>query len=250
MQQKSQRVAIAVMAKAPRAGQSKTRLVPPLSAEEAAQVSAAFLRDVTDNIALAAGDAPIDAYVAYAPAGDAARFDGCLAPGTSLVLADGSIDAPPGVRGIGRCLLHATRALLAAGYAAAALLNADSPNLPTALLGDLCARLLAPGPRVVLGPAEDGGYYAIGLKAAEPHLFEDIDWSTARVAGQTAERARDLGLKLDMLPSWYDVDDPDDLRRLLADLRHGQAGGLRPSAAPATAACAARLDLARRLDPA
>src|SRR5271155_2487898 len=68
--------AIAVMAKAPRPGQVKTRLIPPLTAGSAAALSASFLRDITENIALAARDAAICGYVAYAPAGFERSFDG------------------------------------------------------------------------------------------------------------------------------------------------------------------------------
>ncbi|MBC7799630.1 MAG: DUF2064 domain-containing protein, partial [Gemmatimonadaceae bacterium] len=75
------------MAKAPRPGQVKTRLQTVLEPEEAAALSAAFLRDVTANIQAAAAAAPIHGFVAYAPAGQEARFDGLLAPGTGLVLA-------------------------------------------------------------------------------------------------------------------------------------------------------------------
>ena len=82
--------AIAVMAKAPQPGLCKTRLSPPLSAADCAVLSAAFLRDVTENIALAARGAPIQGYVAYAPAGLERLFDGHLAAGTRLLLADGS----------------------------------------------------------------------------------------------------------------------------------------------------------------
>ena len=73
--------AIGVMAKAPRPGFSKTRLCPPLRPEQAAALSAAFLRDITENIALAARQAPIAGYVAYAPEGQEALFDGHLAAG-------------------------------------------------------------------------------------------------------------------------------------------------------------------------
>ena len=89
--------AIGVMAKAPRPGFSKTRLCPPLRPDQAARLSAAFLRDITENIALAARDAPIAGYIAYAPAGAEASFEGHLAPGTRLLLADGSPPMPPGV---------------------------------------------------------------------------------------------------------------------------------------------------------
>ena len=93
--------AIAVMAKAPRAGHSKTRLTPPLLPDEARQMSAAFLRDITENIRLAGQQADIAGYVAYAPAGMEALFDGVLADGTGLVLADGTGDMPEGVHGFG-----------------------------------------------------------------------------------------------------------------------------------------------------
>ncbi len=210
--------AIAVMAKAPRAGRCKTRLVPPLTPIDAAGLSAAFLRDITENIAAAGRQAAIDGYIAYAPLGLESLFDGHLADGTTLVLADGSPDMPPQVQGFGRCLLHAVQSLLAAGHEAACVLNADSPTLPTSVLVKTANLLAQPGDRAVLGPADDGGYYLLGLKQAHAHLFEDIAWSTADVAAQTALRARAIGLELVMLPSWYDVDDAAALARLIDSL--------------------------------
>jgi rSAM/selenodomain-associated transferase 1 len=242
------RCAIAVMAKAPRAGRVKTRLSPPLSAEEAMAMSAAFLRDVTENIRAAGAEAAIDGHIAYAPAGSEALFDGLLAPGTGLVLADGAIEATDDVQGFGRSLLHAARALFDAGYPAACLLNADSPTLPTGFLRDCAEALAEPGDRIVLGAAEDGGYYIIGMKAPHPRLFGDIDWSTDRVAAQTRARAAELGLPVVELPVWYDVDDHASLRRLLRETAAPHdPGAAAPYAAPATTACIARLALAARV---
>jgi rSAM/selenodomain-associated transferase 1 len=234
-------VAIAVMAKAPVPGQTKTRLVPPLDPEGAAALSAAFLRDMTENIAQAARDVPLVSYVAYMPAGAERSFECMLADGASLLLADGSPPMPPGVRGIGGSLLHAMQSLLAAGHAGACLLNADSPTLPTSFLVTAATALLAPGERVVLGPAEDGGYYLIGMQTPHAHLFQDIDWSTDRVAAQTRERARTLGLEVLELPAWYDVDDCDGLARLLVGFETPVAEGPRPYEAHATMACVRRL---------
>jgi len=232
------------MAKAPRAGAVKTRLVPPLTPEAAMALSASFLRDVTENIRLAARQTPMSGYVAYAPAGLEALFHGMLAPGTRLVLADGTDDPPPRVQGFGRCLQHAARALFGAGNGAVCLLNSDSPNLPTALLVEMARALAEPGDRVVLGPAEDGGYYVIGMKAPHAHLFEDIEWSTGAVADQTRERAREIGLDVVELATWYDVDDVAALTRLLLDLTLvAQDDALRPYAAPATAQYIRRLGL-------
>lgn len=240
------RCAIAVMAKAPRAGRVKTRLVPPLTAEEATALSACFLRDVTANIALAARAMPLDGFVAYAPAGGEALFAPMIAPGTQLVLADGSPPMPDGVDGIGRCLLHAAQALFARGYGAVCLVNADSPTLPTAHLIDAARALAARPDGVVLGAAEDGGYYLIGMTAPHAPLFRAIDWSTARVADQTRARAGALGLAVTELPSWYDVDDVDSLRVLRGELNGGTARRDR-FAAPATTGWFATIDLGARL---
>ena len=174
--------AIAVMAKAPQPGRCKTRLAPLLGAEGAAALSAAFLRDITENLRLAATTEAIAPYVAYAPEGYAHLFDGMLAYGTELILADGSGRALPGVEGFGSCLLHAMDSLFAAGFSAACVLNSDSPTLPTAYLRRAAAVLAMPGDRAVLGPAEDGGYYLLGMKRTHASLFADIDWSTDRVA--------------------------------------------------------------------
>lgn len=243
--------AIAVMAKAPRPGQVKTRLVPPLTPDMASALNASFLRDITENIRLAANDAAIQAYIAYAPAGFEALFEGMLADGTRLVLADGSSVSAPHVRGFGRCLLEAAQSLFDRGHGAVCLLNSDSPTLPTSLLARAVCALDADGDRVVLGPAEDGGYYLIGMKAPHIHLFEDIDWSTSRVAEQTRQRARVLGLSVAELDPWYDVDDAAALTRLCRDLAsEARVGELTPYPAPATAHCIEQLFIHDRLSAA
>jgi glycosyltransferase A (GT-A) superfamily protein (DUF2064 family) len=114
--------------------------------------------------------------------------------------------------------LHALTALLERGHRAACVINADSPTLPTAYVSDAVRALSGSGDRIVLGPSDDGGYYFLGLKQAHRRLFADIDWSTARVCRQTAERAAELELPIVWLDPWYDVDDPPSLARLRADL--------------------------------
>lgn len=214
--------AIAVMAKAPQPGRSKTRLTPRLSPAQAAGLSAAFLRDITENIARAAHSERIDGFIAYAPAGSEALFDGHLAMGTGLILADGAPAMADNVTDFGRCLLQAVDTLLADGYSAAVVLNSDSPTLPTEYLIRAAALLAAPGDRAVLGPAEDGGYYLLGLKQAHAHMFADITWSSAHVATETRARAAEIGLELVELPAWYDVDDESALERLAKELNGNQ----------------------------
>lgn len=217
--------AIGVMAKVPRAGRSKTRLCPPLTGEQAAALSAAFLRDTTETLRRASGEAPIVPYAAYVPAGAEAELAPHLAPGTRLVLADGSIVAPDlGVEGFGRSLLHAIVGMLALGHAAAVVLSSDSPTLPRARLVEAARLLLAPGDRAVLGAADDGGYYLLGLKAAHAAMFADIEWSTASVADATRAAAARIGLELVELAPWYDVDDKAALDRLIGERHEAEIG--------------------------
>ena len=236
--------AIAVMAKAPQAGRCKTRLVPPLTPEQAAGLSRVFLRDITENVFAAAAAHPIVPYVAFSPAGSEGLFDGILAAGTRLLLADGTGEMPPEVQGFGRALLHAVRSLFDAGFAAACVLNSDSPTMPTAMLRDAADILAAPGDRVVMGPAEDGGYTLLGVKAPHAHLFADIAWSTDQVANQTRARAREAGLEMVELPVWYDVDDLESLMRLRGDLT--SSGAVYPARHTALFLRQLDMDLPRR----
>jgi uncharacterized protein len=205
---------IAVMAKASIAGRTKTRLVPPLTFEEAAQCNTAFLRDIADNILAASAQASIAGYVAYGPAHARAFFQENLPREIALIEACYPT--------LGECLDYTIAQLLERGHRAAVVLNSDSPTLPTSLLVETAHVLARPGDRAVFGPALDGGYYLLGLKAKHHRLFEDIAWSTERVAQQTLERAAELNLLVHILPTWYDVDDVAGLRMLRAELFESQ----------------------------
>jgi uncharacterized protein len=214
--------AFAVMAKAPRSGAVKTRLVPPLSGDEAALLSMCFLKDITENFALVSEQVPARGFVAYSPPGTEAIFRDLLPASVGML--------PPRRIGLGLSLFDAAADLLGAGYGAACLVNADSPTLPTSTLLAAATALRAPGDRVVLGPAIDGGYYLIGLKHPHGALFEDIAWSTERVFRQTVDRATTLGLPVVTLPTWYDVDDETSFGWLCQELL---AGRCPPEFAPA-----------------
>lgn len=212
--------AIGIMAKTPQVGASKTRLVPPLTPAEAADLSSAFIRDIAANIAAAAERESVAGYAAYTPAGSEAALRALLPADFGLV--------PPRSLSFGAHLHDAAADLLALGHRAACLVNSDSPNLPTALLLEAVGELSKPGERVVLGPAADGGYYLIGLTRARRELFADIDWGSARVFDQTLERAASLRLPVHRLPEWYDVDDVATLRRLADDLNRNAPGFVAP----------------------
>src|SRR5215471_4048859 len=240
---------IAFMAKASVPGHAKTRLVPPLTFEEAADLNTAFLQDVAENLVLAdaqaraARTAGIVGYAAYGPPGSTDFFRRILPASIALIEA--------WLPNFGDCLFHTIGEILSRGHQSAVVLNSDSPTLPTALLTEAAEVLARPGDRAVLGPSTDGGYYLLGLKCAHARMFEDIAWSTERVAEQTLTRAREIGLDVHRLTTWYDVDDIAALRRLDAELRGGDIGTRRPPAQrPRFAAHSAKLmrRLARHRD--
>jgi uncharacterized protein len=202
--------AFVLMAKAPRAGMVKTRLLPLLNAEEAAALSRCFIRDMAANIAgLLRGRRNVGV-VAFTPAGEAGAFAGLL-PAKFRLLPQRGGD-------LGERLLHVAEDLFGVGFGAVCLINSDSPTLPRSFLGDAAALLRETGDRVAFGEADDGGYYLIGLKKPHRHLFHDIEWSTERVLAQSIERARQIALDVVRLPAWYDVDDAESLQRLYREI--------------------------------
>jgi uncharacterized protein len=239
---------IAVMAKASAPGRTKTRLVPPLTGEEAAAFNTVFLRDISANILTAAQSRPIRPYMAYGPPGrdSVAFFRDALPPDVGLIEAWWP--------DFGNCLYGAIDRLLAFGHGSAVVLNSDSPTLPTSLLVESAEVLSQPGDRAVLGPSTDGGYYLLGLKTRHRRLFEDIVWSTDQVAEQTLARAAEIGLRVHLLPAWYDVDDAQSLSVLYGELFEDRpfARGLDRHRAEFTTrlmgTLLARGDLATRLD--
>ncbi len=208
------KVALAVMAKAPRPGKVKTRLQPPLSADEAAALNVCFLRDTTEHIASLAAMGEAAGLISYTPVGDEVAFDGLLPAGFALVAQRGD--------GFGERLYCAAKDILACGFGAVCLIDSDSPTMPHAALQAAVDELRRPGDRVVLGGSADGGYYLIGLKAAHRAPFEYITWSTASVYEETVRQVRGAGLELVELPIWYDVDEEATLGVLEEELLHGR----------------------------
>ena len=206
--------ALAVMAKAPRAGKVKTRLAPALGMDGSAAINICFLRDTMRNIADVAAQGSAAGLVCYTPVGDESAFDGLLPEGFALIAQRG--DA------FGERLLAAARDILSCGYGSVCLIDSDSPTLPQSALVQAVDELLRPGDRVVLGGSDDGGYYLIGLKQPHAAPFERITWSTGSVYAETVERVRETGIELVELPVWYDVDDAATLAVLEAELLDGR----------------------------
>ncbi|HYR69360.1 MAG TPA: TIGR04282 family arsenosugar biosynthesis glycosyltransferase [Candidatus Dormibacteraeota bacterium] len=196
--------AIAIFAKAPIPGRVKTRLVPPLSREEAAAVARACLETTLRRFAPLL-EAPIALFLDGEADGTLRALAGSL--GVGIVPQVGA--------DLGARLEGAFRSLREGGATKTVALGSDSPTVNPAWIAHAIASLDTHD--AVIGPTEDGGYYLIGLRAPAPELFRDIPWSTDRVARATLARASALGLAVDLLPAWYDVDDIPTLRRALAD---------------------------------
>ncbi|MFQ5892958.1 MAG: TIGR04282 family arsenosugar biosynthesis glycosyltransferase [Nitrospinota bacterium] len=207
------------MAKVPIPGQVKTRLLPFLDEEASAQLYACFLRDMAEAVEAAF---PGLCRVAYTPPGEGERLRGLVPPGCPLIPQRG---AHLGERLFN--LFH--HFLLAEGLDGALAVNSDSPTLPMGRVAEAFARLEEPGVDGVLGPAEDGGYYLIGLTKPHKHLFADIPWSTPEVLRATLERATEARLHLVLLEPWYDVDDRAALRRLWQELQGAGSGRQAPA---------------------
>src|SRR5215216_4810937 len=199
--------ALGLMAKAPLEGEVKTRLVPPLTPREAAALNICFLRDMAANINSIEAASGL---VVYTPAGSESAFAGILPERFSFLAQRGAH--------LGERLCNATDDLLRQGFGAVCLINSDSPTLPRSILIRALELLTIEGDRVVLGAAEDGGYYLIGLKHAHRNLFNEIAWSTSDVLALTTQRAAEIDLPIELLPPWYDVDDAVTLNRLCEEL--------------------------------
>lgn len=191
-----------------REGRVKTRLIGDLTAAEAASLHAAFLDDLLER--LREGDFEL-------------RLAWALDSGDDL-----PAGPVPGLRQEGDDLgerLYRALSGAAREVSSVMALGSDHPTLPLERIHQ-AFEALERGARVVLGPAEDGGYYLVALRsdAVSRRLFQDIPWSTAGVLPATLERCRELGISPELLPVAADVDTPEDLRRLASRMVSGDLG--------------------------
>ena len=203
------RRALIVVAKQPAPGHTKTRLSPPFDASQASALYECFLRDTLEIVRTAQAMLDFQPIITYLPEGAEPYFHK-LAPDFRLLLQQG--------RDLSERLHNATaRCLTEEGCQQAVIMDSDSPTLPVDCLIKAFKEL--DNADVSLGPCADGGYYLIGLKAPAPRLFLDVTMSTPHVVADTLACAAQEGLQVAMLPTSYDIDYVDDLRRLVAELR-------------------------------
>lgn len=183
-----------VFTKPPVPGSCKTRLIPALGPQGAADLHAAMARDVLDS----AQQAGLAVEVSLAGDLDHPWVQTLGVPVTAQVSGD-----------------LGARMLAALGNGPAMALGTDAPTLPLRFLKQ-AAQLGSP---LVLGPAFDGGYWTLAWQRPIPELMNGMSWSTNSVLSETLIRSRSLGLEPELLPFWYDVDTPDVLALLKQQLR-------------------------------
>ncbi len=191
------------MLKYPRPGAVKTRLIPALGEARACELYRALVRHTLATVgefSRAAGAVPaVEVRLAGAPDADAAR---AWLGGGALIREQGDGD-------LGARMERATREAFADGAEAVVVIGADCPQLTAAHLDAACKALREK--EIVLGPAEDGGYYLIGLRRPRPELFRGIAWSTDAVLAQTLAASRAVSADCHLLDTLRDVDEPEDL---------------------------------------
>lgn len=194
--------ALIIFAKCPIPGMVKTRLIPPLSPEQAADLYRCMLSDVMAKVTLLP---EIAIYLFYDEGGAAREY-----------FAESCNDVtsfPQKGKDLGERMAEALRLVFAMGHSAAVVIGSDSPDLPISFIEDAFDRLERGKSAAVFGPSEDGGYYLAGMTRLYRELFRDLPWSSVAVLRETLKRAKEAGIAASLLPVWHDVDTATDLDR-------------------------------------
>jgi rSAM/selenodomain-associated transferase 1 len=200
MHQNRHKLLLVVVAKAPVAGEVKTRLLPHFTPEEAVDLYRCFLQDRIQEVGKLNG---IDLAVAFTPDDAREPFARMTGNGFNLFAQKGG--------DLGQRLNHIFIETLARDYAAVSIIDSDTPDLPRSMVEQSFESLMSDGFDAVFGPCDDGGYYLVGLRQPHPELFGDIPWSTEAVLPITLQRAERLGIRTKLLPGWNDLDTFEDL---------------------------------------
>ena len=197
--------AIIIMAKAPVAGTVKTRLEPFLSPEQCAALAECFLRDTIEKTK----KLRVQLIIAHTPPEQRSRFDRFEDQKTILHEQRGN--------DLGERIYSAFQFAFKQNFQAVVMIGTDSPTFPLKFI-EQAFEFLEINADAVLGKTIDGGFYLIGLRgrgrALRKEIFECVQWSSPETFSRTKENILRLKLSLKELPDWYDVDEPEDLKRL------------------------------------
>jgi uncharacterized protein len=225
------RPVVAIMARAP-SSEGKSRLIRDLGTQDGAGLRLALLLDTFESVSTLA----VEKAVLYTPPDRDAEIRAVTPFQAAFLPQRGST--------LGERMREGARDLLTSGFDAVVLIGSDLPTLPPAHIRAALDILMRRGEVLVLGPAEDGGYYLIGLTQSRPEFFEHIPWGSALVLQRTREVAEALGIPVDTVPLWHDVDSPSDLRRVwrISEQLDGAARYTRAWLSAAPAEVRARVD--------
>lgn len=206
------RCALALIAKipGPAVGAPKAQPSPPLSLDEATALKHCFLRDMAAMISQIADAGRAEAMAFFTPATAESALRQLLPKGFKIFPQRGS--------SLGDVLANASEELLNKGFPSVCLINADCVTVPPSFLNVAIESLARPGDRVVIGGIDRSGYCLIGLKEEHRNLFDRVSSSSSDVVLHTTTCAAGMGLKVEMLPPWYDVNDERNLNRLCTEL--------------------------------
>lgn len=196
--------ALLIFAKWPVPGAVKTRLSPPLTAEEAANLYRCMLLDTLAATASLTGITRILCY----DGGNMEKHFRELAPEVRLVRQRGD--------GLGERMYAAFGEAFDEGLSPIAVIGTDAPHLATTQVVAAFSLLAKGETDLVFGPSNDGGYYLLAMKQQHPELFRAIPWSSTTVLDESLARAADAGLRTTLLPGGFDLDTVDDLHRFMA----------------------------------
>lgn len=195
-----QRERIIVFAKYPHSGFVKTRLIPALGANGAAELHEMFTRATLAIAKEACEVGSCDLEIRFL-GGDCDQMRELFGSEFCFSQQQGNT--------LGERLAHAVAKAFKEGIARVVVIGTDCPELATSVLSGAFDCLLSND--VILGPAMDGGYYLIGLRANQPELFREIEWGTDKVLAQTIDIGHRLGCSISKLKVLRDVDEPQDL---------------------------------------
>jgi uncharacterized protein len=196
--------ALLVFAKQPVAGRVKTRLSPPLSARDAAELYRCMLADTLQRVTSLR---QVEVILFFDPSHGAEAYFRETWPDLTSFPQEGN--------GLGARLENAFSRVFASGFTVAAAMGTDSPDLPLTHVADAFRTLQESAADVVFGPTTDGGYYLVAMGQLYPELFRAIPWSTGRVLAESRVRAEADSLAVTLLPEWEDMDTIAELKRFV-----------------------------------
>ena len=189
--------ALILFARDPILGKVKTRLSPFLEEDVVLKLYTCFLQDSLDNIRQVEN---VDRFVGVAPSNESGFFTGMLDSDIRMFVQEGE--------SLGDKMHGAIQDRFTEGYERVVIIGSDSPSLPACYIH----QAMSSDKDMVLGPSTDGGYYLIGMREKMVEVFKDVSWGTETVLQESFEHLVHNGASLELLPVWYDVDTPEDLK--------------------------------------